>query len=246
MKLDEIKKNFEIGAKEDPLGTVLSFNKKWNIDEFFDVGRAEIKEVMDYIKDMNLELEKKKVLDFGCGVGRLSQALAPFFEEVYGVDISENMINLANQYNKFGKKCKYIVNTEDNLKIFPDNFFDFIYSNITLQHMDNKYALNYIKEFLRILKPKSLIIFQIPSRRIRKPNEKRIVFFIKNSLYNLSPEKLINFYKKKKWGVVVNMHPIKKEKIINFIEENNGRVLDVIKNNWGGERYESLRYCVTK
>ncbi|MFH1290648.1 MAG: class I SAM-dependent methyltransferase [Nanoarchaeota archaeon] len=247
MKLSEIKKNFEIGAKENPLNTVLTEKKQWDSSDFFRDGISEIGEVRDYLKKNKLNIGKKRVLDFGCGVGRLTQALAPFFKESYGVDISENMIKKAREYNKFGNKCKYLVNVKDNLRIFPDDHFDFIYSSITLQHISQKYSLRYIKEFLRILKPEGLIIFQIPSRRIIKPGENRLKYLVKGAILKIAPESFINYSKKARGMIVINMYPIKRERLVDFISQNNGEVIDVIKDKWNnGRRYESLRYTIRK
>ena len=34
------------------------------------------------------------------------------------------------------------MNREDGLRVFPDGLFDLIYSNITLQHMEPRYAFS--------------------------------------------------------------------------------------------------------
>ncbi len=49
-----------------------------------------------------------KALDFGCGVGRLTQALADYFNEVAGVDVSPTMVNKALEYNKKPTKFHFI------------------------------------------------------------------------------------------------------------------------------------------
>mgnify|MGYP001597146266 CR=1 FL=1 len=169
MELKELKKNWEAFGETDPLYAILSWpdkeGGKWQIDDFFADGRYEIQKVMKHIEQLRVNIVHEKALDFGCGVGRLTQALAEYFVEVVGVDIASSMIELANKYNKFGERCKYYHNDSDNLNLFPDNSFDFIYSNITLQHMEPRYSQKYIKEFLRILNPKGLLVFQLPSER---------------------------------------------------------------------------------
>ena len=103
---------------------------------------------------------KGRVLDFGWGIGRLSRVLGSYFEEVYGVDISEEMIRLANKHTP---SCKFFVNQTDDLRLFKDDFFEFVYSNIVLQHQRSKdLAKAYFKEFIRVTRPKGMIVFQIP------------------------------------------------------------------------------------
>jgi ubiquinone/menaquinone biosynthesis C-methylase UbiE len=140
-----------------------------DIESFFDSGRDEINLVISLIHRMGLNLNfGGRALDFGCGLGRLTQALANNFLSVYGVDISDEMVRLANQLNKHGERVRYVVNVQDNLRVFDDNYFDFIISDIVLQHVPEEFQLKYISEFVRVLSPKGILIFQIPGEIIKK------------------------------------------------------------------------------
>ena len=96
---------------------------------------------------LNEKVNFNSALDFGCGPGRLSQALCTKFDSVTGVDISASMIKKADSLNRFPDSCKYLVNSTDDLSQLPSNNFDFVLSFITLQHISPIYTLNYIKEF---------------------------------------------------------------------------------------------------
>src|SRR3989338_957648 len=102
MKLHETGTNWDILGKEDPLFAVLTFKDKrggkWNKQEFFETGKKEVKGTLEYVRKLNVALTFGKALDFGCGVGRLTQALAQYFEEVHGVDIAPSMIETAPAY----------------------------------------------------------------------------------------------------------------------------------------------------
>ncbi len=167
MNLKNLQKNWNEFGKTDPLWAILTGSdkkgKKWKTEEFFKTGVREVDSVMKYAESLSISISHRRALDFGCGVGRLTQALTNYFDEVYGVDIAPSMIKLANKYNKYEKRCHYFLNEVNDLKLFEDNSFDFIYSNIVLQHMEPEYSKNYIKEFLRILTPEGIAIFQIPS-----------------------------------------------------------------------------------
>jgi len=158
---------WEALAQDDPLWAILSVpakkGRKWDLDEFFRKGQAEVDQVLGKVLASGRALAQGTALDFGCGVGRLSQPLAQYFERVVGIDISPTMIALARQFNQRGPQVEYIQNTVDNLSLFGDQTFDFVYSNIVLQHMQPQYAIGYIKEFFRITKPGGVIVFQIPS-----------------------------------------------------------------------------------
>jgi SAM-dependent methyltransferase len=149
-------------AQLDPFWAILSDDRmqfgRWDRQEFFASGEREIVSLM---KSCSIARgDNGRVLDFGCGVGRLSRALRSYFGEVYGVDISLEMIRLAKQYTP---SCVFLLNPKDDLSVFPNNFFDFVYSNIVLQHQRTEgIARAYITEFLRVVKPSGTVVFQMP------------------------------------------------------------------------------------
>jgi SAM-dependent methyltransferase len=158
-------RDWEELAHLDPLWAILvSKDKqfgKWDPQEFFFSGRQEIDALMTFLGVKRGD--NGRVLDFGCGVGRLSHALQEYFGEVYGVDISREMLRLAKE---FSPSCTFVLNQADNLKVFDDGFFDLIYSNIVLQHQPTKeLAKAYIREFIRVVKPRARVVFQMPYRR---------------------------------------------------------------------------------
>jgi SAM-dependent methyltransferase len=171
MELKELQKNWTEFGRSDPLWAILTLpdkrNGKWQLHDFFQTGEQEIAGLLHDVQELRLPLRRGRALDFGCGVGRLTQALCCHFEHCWGVDIAPSMIKLANKYNRYGPRCSYILNEADDLGIFADNHFDFIYTTIVLQHMEPRYSRKYIAEFLRILAPGGVLVFQIPSERIQ-------------------------------------------------------------------------------
>jgi len=167
MELAELRFTWDELGRQDPLWAILTNpakkGKKWDKEEFFQTGEYDIKSVLDYTGALKLRYPRARALDFGCGVGRLTQALCNHFQECWGVDIAQSMIDFARQYNQHGSRCKYYVNESDDLGLFEDDSFDFIYTNIVLQHIDPSYSKNYIKEFLRTLRPTGVVIFALPS-----------------------------------------------------------------------------------
>lgn len=163
-KLEIHQEQWEELARLDPLFAILTEKEKqygrWDPEEFFASGRVEIDRLM---ASCGFQAgDNGRALDFGCGVGRLSRTLRLYFGEVYGVDISAEMVELAR---RFTPSCTFLVNQTDRLAAFPDDFFDFIYSNIVLQHQPSKeLARGYIREFVRVLKPTGRAVFQIPHK----------------------------------------------------------------------------------
>lgn len=168
--LEEVEKNWNEFGKRDPLWAILTDenrkNGKWDVNEFFALGDREIGSVMSYVNSLNFPYRKGRALDFGCGVGRLTQALCKHFEEAHGVDIAASMVEQARGYNRFGARCHYHLNKATDLKLFENDTFDFLYSNIVLQHNRPENSRKFIREFLRVLAPGGLVVFQIPSHPI--------------------------------------------------------------------------------
>jgi SAM-dependent methyltransferase len=243
MKLEELQENWNKFGETDPLWGILAWPDKtenrWQVDAFFETGVEEIDAVLAYAAGLGLEPKFGAALDFGCGVGRLSQALARRFELVCGVDISPAMIELAQQYNQFGERCQYHLNETDDLRLFESQSFDFIYSNITLQHMPPRYASAYIAEFLRILAPGGALIFQIPStpksglRRLAQP---------------LRPTFLWRTYQKWRYGdqPVMDMYGIPRAQVLHLLKTHGGQLVDVQPDDSADAAWISYRYCVTK
>ena len=71
------------------------------------------------ISNLGLEIHLKNALDYGCGAGRLSEALSETFDHVTGVDFSQNMLNLAKAHSKYKNLNYEKVNGKD-LSNFPN------------------------------------------------------------------------------------------------------------------------------
>ena len=248
MDIKGLKKNWDDLGKTDPLWAIITRRdkkgNKWDIGEFFVTGKKEIDAVIVYIESLDINVPQKKALDFSCGVGRLTQALARYFEEVCAVDIAPSMIELAKKYNRYDN-VTYYLNETDDLKLFSDNSFDLIYTNITLQHMDPRYSKSYIKEFLRILAPHGVLIFQLLSQP-RIINERGTIN-LKQLILRIVPQRLLDAtYRKVKYGNYARAESywIKRQEVVEFLERNGAKIVD-IKQNLGPTMVD-CRYCVIK
>jgi SAM-dependent methyltransferase len=165
--LTDLQQVWDTLARTDPLWAILSRpdkrGGKWAPEEFFRSGQVEVDRALGKLLTSGCPLAGSAALDFGCGVGRLTQPLADYFQRVVGVDISPAMLDLARQFNRRGCRVEYVHNAADNLRIFADAAFDLVYSKIVLQHMPPPCSTAYIREFFRITRPGGFIMFQVPS-----------------------------------------------------------------------------------
>jgi SAM-dependent methyltransferase len=167
-KLDRQQKDWEELAQFNPEWAVLSEPgarfEGWDMDEFFRLGREQIEQTMKVASELALPQQTRSVLDFGCGVGRLSRELSERFERYVGVDISPGMVERARALNAASKNRTFVVNDRPDLSRFEDGEFDAVISFIVLQHLpDRDLIRGYLAEFARVLAPGGLIAFQLPS-----------------------------------------------------------------------------------
>lgn len=154
-------------AERDALGAILTDPSKagggWSLAEFMKTGDAEIETVLNHLATLGyVPAFDGMTLDFGCGVGRLTQAMARRFAYCAGVDISTQMIGNAESLNQ-NSRCCYLA-MDGPLLPFADKMFSFIYSNIVLQHVPRRYSLGYLREFERVLKPGGILVFGVQDR----------------------------------------------------------------------------------
>ena len=99
-----------------------------------------------------------KVLDAGCGNGRLYGALKGKNIDYSGIDSSEQLVKIAKE--KYSEASFQIA---DILKIpFPDNYFDKVYCIAALHHIPSDgLRLKSMEELKRVLKPKGILVLTV-------------------------------------------------------------------------------------
>jgi ubiquinone/menaquinone biosynthesis C-methylase UbiE len=115
---------------------------------------------LDFLKAMMEPGDR--VLDFGCGNGRLAGFLNNKYKEFVGIDISQNLIDIASQkYSNEKTKFIKLSSVSDHLP-YEDNYFDVIVSIAVFHHFPNEeYALQIAKELHRLLKPGGTMIITV-------------------------------------------------------------------------------------
>lgn len=233
-------------ASLDPLWAILTAPDaqfgKWDLPDFFKTGVVEISHLMDRAQKLGHPKAWESALDFGCGVGRLTRALGTYFLKAKGLDISPVMIRRANEYCGGFPACEFAVNESGTLASLDAESFDLVYTNEVLQHLPHpQFALNYIREFLRVLKRGGLLVFQlphfIPVRRRIQPRRRlyRILSILgisKRYLYEklrLNPTRLIF---------------VPKEQVLFVVKKHAARCLDIVVERL--KSHEHSTYFITK
>ncbi|PYQ82516.1 MAG: SAM-dependent methyltransferase, partial [Acidobacteria bacterium] len=84
--LESSRRLWDAHAQSDPLWAILSdpakHGGKWNLHRFFQTGVGEIATLLYELARLGVAVKTDRALDFGCGIGRLTQALAERFTRV--------------------------------------------------------------------------------------------------------------------------------------------------------------------
>jgi SAM-dependent methyltransferase len=107
-----------------------------------------------------------------------------------------------------------------------------ILSWITLQHMRPRYARRYISEFLRVLAPGGLLVFQYPS--------KPIGLGVRLARWKALLSKLLHKPRP------MYMNGMDREDVVELLERGGGRVLNVQQDDKAIPGYHSFCYAVTR
>ncbi|MBS0515625.1 MAG: methyltransferase domain-containing protein [Proteobacteria bacterium] len=100
-----------------------------------------------------------RVLELGCGVGRIGHELAPQIAHWEGADISANMLKVARERLAKFSNVGLTELTRSDLRSLPDASFDKAYSIAVFIHMDKEDFYLYLEDLARVLKPGGLLFF---------------------------------------------------------------------------------------
>lgn len=158
--LATLQAGWEKAAHDDAFYNILT-SGQWTPEAFFANGQEELGRGIARLERLGITGPRARALDFGCGAGRCTQALAQYYKRVDGVDISAEMVRLAAELDVTGR-CKFHVNDGPDLSAFRTGTFDLVYSYLVLQHMPRPLAEGYIREFVRVLKVGGVAMFEAP------------------------------------------------------------------------------------
>lgn len=166
-ELSRLRRVWQTLGHDDPLWAVLSHADKrggrWNPAEFLATGQIEVDNQLAALAAGGYPHGREIALDFGCGAGRLSRALATHFGRVIGLDVSASMVSTARELNADVGNLEFRENASERIEGIADASVDFVFSHITLQHIPAALAAGYVDEFFRILAPGGVAVFQFVS-----------------------------------------------------------------------------------
>jgi SAM-dependent methyltransferase len=164
-QLEKMRREWDARARENARHYVDTSRTDWGDAEFFASGEQGVAE--DILTDTANVYQGKdpasmRVLEIGCGAGRLTRALSKLFGEVHAVDVSGEMVAEARKALADRPNAHVYQNNGCDLSVIPPLEFDFAYSAIVFQHIPSRAIVeNYVREVHRLLRPGALFKFQV-------------------------------------------------------------------------------------
>jgi SAM-dependent methyltransferase len=141
------------------------------VDNRLDYGRPDVEQFWaDGARDLEQLLEMggariepdDVVVDIGCGVGRLTRAIAPHATRVYAVDVSQEMLAKATELNAELANVEWLHGNGWDLTGIPDGGASACVSHVVFQHLpDPELTLGYVRDMGRVLRPGGWAVFQV-------------------------------------------------------------------------------------
>lgn len=163
--VEKMRDEWDQRARENARHFVATEKTDWTDEEFFASGEEA---VANHIRTDMINIcqgkdpKRMKVLEIGCGAGRVTRALANLFGTVYAVDISGEMVARAREALAGVDNVVIEQNNGRDLSVLGDIKVDFAFSYIVFQHVPSKAVIeSYVREVYRVLRFGGLFKFQV-------------------------------------------------------------------------------------
>ena len=133
-------------------------------EEFFDSAADVLRILREEFRRFppGMDFKQLSALEIGCGPGRLMLPLSEVFGRISGVDVSGEMIALANENLAGVDHVDARLNQGSDLAAFEEESIDFCYSFAVFQHIpDTRVVLEYLREGARVLKEGGIFKWQL-------------------------------------------------------------------------------------
>ena len=183
--LRRMRRDWDRRARENARHYVATGRREWTDTEFYESGEAELREhVYNDLGNIcqGKDPKEMKVLEIGCGAGRMTVPLAGFFGEVYAVDISGEMVRHARHALRGFPNAHVFQNNGKDLSGLRRHWWrrwgiggklqlDFALSCLVFQHIPNRAVIeSYVREVNRLLRPGGLFKLQVLGYTEREPD----------------------------------------------------------------------------
>ena len=164
-QLQRMREDWDRRARENARYYVASSQSDWDDQEFYASGEETVRNyILNDLQNVcqGKRPEDMRVLEIGCGAGRVTCALARFFGEVHAVDISGEMVARAREATARFPNAHVYQNNGRDLDVLPQVPFDFAFSQIVFQHIPSRDVIqSCVSAAAKCLRPGALFKFQL-------------------------------------------------------------------------------------
>ena len=155
-----MRERWDLRARSDPFAYIETSRDVLSLDGFFALGEHFARVLADPVLG---GVARGRALDLGCGLGRVTRALAQRFEEVVAVDVSEEMVRRAEQFHPAAEFPNVRFLATDGLQLpLADESVDFVFSYEVFQHLPSRKVMHLnLLEVARVLRPDGLALIHV-------------------------------------------------------------------------------------
>lgn len=164
---DLMKQDWDCRARENAKWYINTYKLEQSDEEFYETARPDIDALL--LADMQRLTQGRsakslRLLEIGCGIGRMTRCLADIFGAIYATDVSREMIQQAGLHLHSFSNVKVYETSGVDFAIFVNDYFDVIFSAYVFQHVPSIEVVRAnIYEAYRVLKPGGVFKFQVNS-----------------------------------------------------------------------------------
>ncbi len=162
--LQQMRDDWNQRAREDARYYVACCQRGQQDEEFFASASDVVRLLEDELKRLprNIPPQARRGLELGCGPGRLMRPMNRNFGELHGVDVSDEMIRLAEARFSGASGMHLYATGGSDLAPLSSDYFDFVYSYAMFRHIPSReVVLAYFDEIRRVLKAGGLARLQL-------------------------------------------------------------------------------------
>ena len=218
-----MRRDWDERARKNAFHYIASWRKEWDDESFLSSGEEDFARlVMPVLDRCGLPASGGAMLELGCGAGRMTHSFARRYQRVYAFDLSQEMLRRARQIHKQRSNILWLRGNGVDLSCMASGSVDFVFSYLVLQHFpDEALAFHYVQEFLRVLRPSGVFLFQ----------------------FNGGMEPTMNLRGRTAWGIVDALWSIRLRKMSQGLAKAFGFDPNAAGKSWRGAAIDARRMC---
>jgi ubiquinone/menaquinone biosynthesis C-methylase UbiE len=149
-----MRRDWDLRAQQNAMYFIDTRREAWDAESFFREGRAEaIALVAPMLDRLDFDPRGRRLLEIGCGIGRLFPGFADLFAEVWGIDVSAEMVRQGRALCPV-PHARFVLGSGADLQGIEESSVDYCFSYIVFQHIPEIRVLwRYLADVRRVLRP---------------------------------------------------------------------------------------------